>query len=142
MDLDPTQIVGMTDADLLAMWPKVETVKMHLKTIGDETMRRLMGGRMKDNTVVKLAHKKANRVWKAEAVAVFKERFGAKVYGDPEFKSPAEMEKIDATAKKMVHEYAYTPQSGYTVVDYDDKRAGVVIKTATETFKAALDTLE
>lgn len=142
LDLDPTTIVGMADEDLLVMWPKIDTVKMHLKAIGDEAMRRLMAGGMKENTVVKLVHKKANRVWKAEAPAVFQERFGAKVMNPPVFKSPAEMEKIDATAKKMVHEYAYTPQSGYTLAPADDKRVGVVVKTATETFKAVLDTVE
>lgn len=141
MDLDPTTIIGMTDEDLLAMWPKIDTVKMHLKAIGDEAMRRLMAGGMKENTVVKLVHKKANRVWKPEAIPLFKERFGDKTMNPPEFKSPAEMEKIDATAKKLVHEYAYTPQSGYTLAPADDKRAGVMVKTATETFAAVLEDL-
>lgn len=142
LDLDIANIVGMTDQILLHWYPKIETVKMHLKAIGDETMRRLMGGGLKDNTVVKLVHKKANRVWKPEAIALFKERFGDKVLNPPEFKSPAEMEKIDTTAKKLVHEYAYTPQSGYTVANYDDKRAGVVVKTATATFASVLGEVE
>ena len=41
-------------------------------------------------------------------------------------------------AKAMVKTYAYTPQSGLTVVDIDDKRPAVIVKTATEAFAKVL----
>ena len=51
------------------------------------------------------------------------------------------MEKIGPEAKKMVHEYAYTPQSGYTVASIDDKRPEAKPKSATESFSGALDAI-
>ena len=94
---------------------------------------------MKDNGVVKLVNKKADRVWKAEAPEIFKSRFGADAMTVPELKTPAQMERIGDAAKKMVHEYAYTPQSGYTVAGIDDKRPGVTIQSVTEVFQKTLD---
>lgn len=140
MTFDPASVTVMADMELAKLWPTLDTLKMHIKAIGDETLRRLMAGGMKENGVCKLVHKKANRVWKPEAAELFKSRFGDKVWNTPEFKTPAEMEKLDADAKKMVHEYAYTPQSGYTVAEIEDRRAAVVIKTAVESFD--LDTIE
>ena len=138
---DPKTVVQLTDEQIALDYPKAAVVKMYLKALEEETLRRLVGGQMKDNGVVKLVNKKANRVWKAEAPALFQERFGDKAMNPAELKSPAEMEKIDSTAKKLVHEYAFTPQSGYTVALADDKRPGVVIQTATEGFQKALDTI-
>lgn len=126
------------DGTLLADWELASPVKMHIKALEGEVMRRLMAGQMKDNGVVKLVNKKADRVWKPEAPALFKSRFGDKSMSQPELLTPAQMEKIDPIAKKLVHEYAYTPQSGYTVAALDDKRPAVTVQTATEVFAAAL----
>ena len=139
--LDPDTIKTLDDAELLMLWPTLDTVKMHLKALGDEVLRRLIEGKLKENGKIKLVQKKANRVWKAEAPALFASRFGDKAMNPAYLKSPAEMEKIDLTAKKLVHEYAYTPQSGYTVAAVDDKRPAVVLQTATEAFKMALDSV-
>lgn len=133
------QMKAMSDEELLRLYPLMDPVRMYIKAIGDETMRRLMDHRLVDNGVVKLVNKKANRIWKSEAPEIFKSRFGEKVWNAPEFKSPAEMEKIDAAAKKMVHEYAYTPQSGYTVTLADDKRPAVTIQKVTQAFAQTLE---
>lgn len=140
-DATPT-IARFDKSKLLADWQLVSPVKMHIKAIEDEVMRRLMANELTDNGVVKLVNKKANRVWKPEAPALFQSRFPDKCMTAPELKSPAEMEKIGPEAKKMVHEYAYTPQSGYTVAAFDDKRPGVVIQKATEGFSQTLETIE
>ena len=134
-----TDLRTLTDTEIVLEYPMLSVAKMYIKAVEEETLRRLAGGGLKDNGVLKLVNKKANRVWKAEAPALFMERFGAKAMNPAELKSPAEMEKIDGTAKKLVHEYAYTPQSGYTVALIEDKRPGVIIQTATEAFSGALD---
>ena len=135
--INPT-VADFPEKDLVAHWAKISAVKMYLAAIQKETLRRLMANQMADNGVCKLVNQKANRVWKAEAIDVFKSRFGDKAWNAPEFKSPAEMEKVDADAKAMVKTYAYTPQSGLTVVDIDDKRPAVIVKTATEAFAKVL----
>lgn len=137
---DPKSVVALNDQELVLEYPMMTLVKMYIKALEEETLRRLVAGGLQNNGVLKLVNKKANRVWKAEAKALFMERFGDKVWNPAEFKSPAEMEKIDGTAKKLVHEYAYTPQSGYTVALMDDKRPAVTIQTATEAFSGVLDT--
>ena len=53
-------------------------------------------------------------------------------------KSPAQMEKIGATAKALVHEHAYTPQGGYTLTTEDDTRAAVKVQTVSEAFGGKL----
>ena len=126
------------DAALLADWQLRGPVKMHMKAIDDEVMRRLMDKQMQGNGIVKLVNKKANRVWTPEAPEVFRNKLGDAVMNPPEFKSPAEMEKISPEVKKMVREYAYTPQSGFTVAEFDDKRPEAKPKSAVEGFAGAL----
>ena len=140
LDAEAT-VAQYPNATLLADWENISPVKMHIKAIEDEVMRRLMASQLTNNGKVKLVNKKANRVWKPEAPDVFRNKFGADVMNAPEFKSPAEMEKIGPEAKKMVHEYAYTPQSGYTVTSIDDKRPEAKPKSATESFSGALDAI-
>ena len=130
----------LSDTDLLNLYGLIAQAKMVIKALGDEAMRRMMANGLPDNGVIKLVNQKANRVWKSEAAAVLIARFGDKVWNAPEFKSPAEMEKVDPIAKKMAHEYAYTPQTGYTIVSVDDKRPAVKIQSATEQLAKALDT--
>ncbi len=88
-------------------------VKHYLKALETEAYNRAMRG----HTIPggKLVHKRANRVWKEGAVGMFKERFGDDAMTAPEFKSPAEMEKVPA-AKDLVKEFAFTPTSGLTFV--------------------------
>ncbi len=138
---DKATVEQYMDASLLADWKLTSPMRMHIKAIEAEVMRRLMAGKMRDNGVVKLVNKKADRVWKPEAPELFKTRFGQKAMSVPELLSPAQMEKIDAAAKKMVHEYAYTPQVGYTVADADDKRPGVTVQSVTEAFEKTVDSL-
>lgn len=131
-----------TDVMVAQEYPLLAAAKLYIKAAEADTLTRLIEGRMKDNGVVKLVNKKADRVWKPEASALFQNRFGEKAMTVPELKSPAQMEKIDAAAKKLVHEYAFTPQSGYTVASINDKRPAVAAISPTETFKATLEKLD
>jgi hypothetical protein len=132
---DPKQTLVRSDVQAAQEYPLIAAAKMYIKAAETDTLDRLMNGKMKDNGVVKLVNKKADRVWKPEAAALFQHRYGDQAMTAPELKSPAQMEKIDATSKKLVHEYAFTPQSGFTVASIDDKRPAVSPLSAAETFK-------
>ncbi len=86
----------------------------------------------------KLVHKKANRVFKDGAATMFKQVYGDKAFTPPELKGPAAMEKIDAGAKELVKEWAYTPQSGLTIALESDPRIGVKVESSASTFGAAV----
>jgi hypothetical protein len=138
---DPKAVINRTDVQAAQEYPLLAVAKMYIKAAEADVLTRLMEGKLKDNGVVKLVNKKADRVWKPEALELFKSRFGEKAMTAPELKSPAQMEKVDVAAKKLVHEYAFTPQSGYTVAPIDDKRPAVAALSATEAFKKTLEQL-
>ncbi len=49
------------------------------------------------------------------------------------------IDALGPDGKKITREWAYTPESGYTVALEDDKRPGVKVQTTTEVFAVALD---
>jgi hypothetical protein len=134
---DHRTIVNLSAAGLGRSYQYVQAVKFYLKAMEDETYRRLNAG--EDVPGTKLVTKKANRVWKPEGVEVMREKFGEEAFTAPEMKSPAEMEKIGATAKKLVREYAYTPQTGTTVALETDKRVAIKPQSSADTFAHALE---
>lgn len=137
---NPKQVVECTDASLGRAYQYRGAVKAYLKALEDEIYRRLnIGGSVPG---CKLVPKKANRVFKPEAPAIFKEKFGEEAFHPKELRSPAEMEKLGATAKELVREYAYTPQTGLTVATDDDRRVAVKVETSEQAFGAALQNLE
>jgi len=137
---NPREVVGLDDPSIAREYELLAGAEKYIKAVKEEVLRRLVAGQMRDNGVVKLVNKKANRVWKADALAMMSSRFGDDAMTKPELKSPAQIEALGEVAKKLVHEYAYTPQSGYTVAPITDKRPGVEVQTITEAFKAAIDT--
>jgi hypothetical protein len=90
----------------------------------------------------KLVPKKANRVWKPEALEILTAKFGSDAYEPMEFKSPGSLEKLGAQAKELVREYAYTPQTGLTVATDEDKRPAVKVETSQQAFGSAVKNLE
>lgn len=137
---NPKVIVNLSDDSLGRSYQYVQAVKFYLTAMETETLRRLNKG--SDVSGVKLVHKKANRVYKAGAEEIMRQHFGDDIMTKPEIKSPAEMEKISAAAKTLVHEWAYTPQTGLTVAFLADKRPGVKVQSTTETFAAAVEALD
>jgi hypothetical protein len=133
---NPKDIPTLTDDTIGRTYQYVPAVKSYLKALEEETFKRLNLGRTCQGT--KLVHKKANRVFKAEAKSIFENKYGPLAYTDPELKSPAQMAEIDAEAKKLVQEWAYTPQSGLTVALETDKRPGVKVETTQAIFGAAI----
>ncbi len=135
---DPKRVVELNDAALDVQYPMIEAVKFYLKALEEETFRRLQAGKVLSHS--KLVHKKANRVWKPGAEAVLKLTYTPEqLYDPPTFKSPAEIEKLGGRARPLVHEYAFTPESGLTVASTSDKRVGVKVPASSETFAAYLE---
>lgn len=133
---DPKLIVNLSDESLGRSYQYTQAVKFYLKAMEDETFRRLNTGAAVPGT--KLVMKKANRVYKEGAEGNLVNLLGpADVYTKPELKSPAEMEKVSAEAKKLVREWAYTPMTGLTVALETDKRAAVKVTTSAEAFAHA-----
>jgi len=140
MTADPKHVPQLTDASLGRSYQYMAAVKHYLKALEEETFRRLnVGG---DVPGTKLVLKKANRVFKVGADAVFKEKYPVLAFTKPELCSPAEMEKIGPEAKKLVTEWAYTPQNGLTVALSSDKRVGVKVESTVQVFGGAVEALQ
>jgi hypothetical protein len=137
---DPKKVIALGDDMLGRAWALRKAVKSYLKALEDEILRRLMKG----GTVplAKLVEKRADRVFQDEAGVIFVARFGGDAYEPQRLKSPAQMENLGTEAKKLVREYAYTPKTGLTVADADDKRLAVRPETAAEAFAASVRQLE
>ena len=139
MNADPKQIANLSDESLGRSYQYIEAVKFYIKALEDETYRRLNSGKQVPGT--KMVLKKANRVLKDGAAKVFAELFPKEAFTEPKLKSPAELEKISPTAKKLVHEWAYTPNNGLTVAMESDKRPGVKVEGVKESFAATVAAL-
>ena len=136
---NPKRVVSAENKSLAQSYQSISAVKFYLKALEDETYRRLNLGQMDDCLdLVKLVYKKANRVWNPGAAAVLAGKLGAAVMTTPEMKSPAEVEKLGADAKTLVHEWAHTPEAGLTVALASDSRVGVKVKTSSERFAGAI----
>ena len=136
LDDAATDTETLPDFGLGARWEKVQALKHYIKAVEGEALRRLAMGRVIPG--LKLVDGKTNRVWKPEAEALFRGRFGDKALKPAEFKSPAEMEKVPG-AKDLVHEWAYKPQGKPVVVSEDDPRPAVTVPKGSDVFKGIAD---
>ncbi len=141
MTCDPKKLINLTDDALGRSWYYLPVLKMYAKAMEEEAFRRLNSGRLLGDGGPKLVNKKADRVWKPGSIEILKSKFGDDVMTKPVLKTPAQIEGLGAEAKKIVHEYAYTPQTGLTVAPYDDKRPAVKVTTAQEAFGSIVDKL-
>ena len=108
---NPKHLPDMSDNAIGQNYVLSAAVKHYIKALELEAYNRAMRGRTIPGG--KLINKRANRVWKDGAVELAKARFGDDAWNPPEFKSPAEMEKVPA-AKDWVKEFAFTPSTGLT----------------------------
>lgn len=132
--IDTEALGGMTDEALDRDYALIEAVQMRLRAIKDEVFRRLQHGR--EFAEAKLVGKQADRVFRGGAEEALVAKLGAaNLYTKPKLKSPAELEKLNAEAKRLVKEYAYTPDTGLTVVPTSNKRHAVVVRPITDKFK-------
>lgn len=138
-NINPKTIVNLSDEAAGRDYKLREAVKFYLKAQEDDMMRRLLAGR--EIVEAKLVHKKADRVFKDGAEAALKAEFGEDIYTIPELKSPAKLEALGPRAKELVKEYAYMPQTGFTVALADDRRIGVKLQSTQAAFGAAIEKL-
>lgn len=134
---NPKELINLNDQSIDRSYQYLEAVKFYIKALGDEVGRRLNTGHVLKTA--KLVNKKSNRVFKDGAVDLAKARFGAEAMNPAEMKSPAELEKVSPQAKDFVKEFAYLPQTGYTVAPMDDPRAAIKIEKASDTFASAVE---
>ena len=126
---DPAAIPNFKSDRLGLEYGQREAVKFYMKALEDEIYRRNMTG----NTVpgTKLVQKQAKRVFRDGAYEIFTGRFGEEALEPSSMKSPSQMEAISPDAKKLVREWAFMPNNGFTVASADDKKPAVKIeKTA------------
>ena len=140
MTADPTKIINITDEGIGRSYQMLAPIESYIRAFKEEALRRLIKG--SDIKELKIVAKKADRVWKPEADAVFLEKFPTEAMTEPKLRSPAQMEKIGAAAKVLVKQYAYTPESGPTVALATDKRPAITVKTVHERFAAAVAAME
>lgn len=132
---NPEEIVNYSDEMADLNYRYLQGVKFYMQELERDIFRRHNAGHEMKHT--KLVYKRAWRVFKPGAADVFIEAFGEKAMEPEHLKSPAELEKLGADAKDLVHQWAYTPQTGLTVALSTDKRLAVKVKTNAETFANA-----
>jgi len=129
---DPAALPNFSNKRIGLEYQQRDAVKFYMQALEAEAYRRLMTGAEVQG--IKLVNKKSNRVWKEGAPAIFAERFGQDAYTPAEIKTPAEMERVSPDAKKLVAEFAYHPNTGFTVALADDRRQAVKIEKVEDTF--------
>lgn len=137
---NPKAIPNFSGQRLGLEYQQREAVKFYMTALEGEIYRRDMTGTNVPGT--KLVQKKANRVFRDGAEDFFKERVGTQAYEPVSLKSPAELEKVGPDIKKLVREWAYMPNTGFTVALADDKRPAVVVEKIEDTFAAFIDKME
>lgn len=130
---DPLLIVNQGDEALGRSYAQRAAVKHYLKALEEEALKRALNGRVLPGA--KLVDKQADRVWKPGAVDLAKEQFGAdKIMKPTEFKSPGAFEALGQEAAAFVREYAFTPQTGYTMAGMSDRRPAVKVDSVKAAF--------
>lgn len=119
-----------THEELGELMAKIPRARMLIKALEEEALRRMQDGIELPGQ--KLVAKKVNRVWKADAEAVMRARYGKDAY-ETKFKSPAKIEEL-VGGEDLAKEYAYSPDAGFTVAPADDKRRAIVVKRLSDDY--------
>ena len=120
----------LSDERLGDLYAKIEPLKMMMRSIEAEVLRRRLSGVDVPNS--KTVAKKVFRVWKDGAQEALAAALGPCVM-KTELKSPAEMEKLGKLAKQLTKEYAFSPDAGYTVAPIGDRRRAIDVVPADAT---------
>jgi hypothetical protein len=129
---DPKAIPNFSAKRIGLEYQERDAVKFYMKALEDEVFRRNSIGHTVPGT--KLVQKQAKRVWREEALAELTAKIGKDAFTTPALKSPAEIETLGADAKKLVKEYAYTPNTGLTVARESDRRGAVKVEQTADIF--------
>lgn len=130
---DPNAIPNFSGKRLGLEYQQREAVKFYIKALEDETYRRNIIGHTVPGT--KLVQKIAHRVWKQDTPwGLLEQRFGNELYEPKSLKSPAALEKLSPSAKKVVREWAYMPDNGLTVALATDRKLEVKVEKTEDVF--------
>ena len=136
---NPEAVQHLSDEALSMEYRMQQAVEFYQKALKEETLKRaLRGAKFAD---AKLVAKKADRVFRDGAEERIAGQFGDAAYTRA-FKSPPQIEKLGGDAKELVKEWAFTPNTGYTIAPREDKRHEVTVETGSETFKEFAAKLE
>jgi len=124
--------LAMGDEALGTEFANVAYVKMRIKAVEQEVLRRLMDG--KAVPLTQLERAKTERVWKPDAPVVIS--FPGAAYEEPKLKSPAQIEKLPG-GKEFVATYAYTPEGGLKAAVAGSGKPAVVIAPPEERYAGA-----
>ena len=119
----PIKSAGLLTNDQVARLMDLgDVLKIAITAASKTAFQRLNAGNAVGD--YKLAKARSNRVWKPEAEAALKKKFGADAMTAPKLKSPAEVEEMPE-GESMCAQYAFKPDNGLTVVKGDDNRPAV-----------------
>jgi hypothetical protein len=114
-----------------------KAVKFYITALERQAMAILMRG--EEIPLLQLERKKANRAWKPGAPDLASQRYGAQAFSKPELLTPAALEAAVPGAKDWIKQWAYTPDTGYTVGLKSDGKPGIKVTPVAERFAAALE---
>lgn len=135
---DPQYIKELTNDSIGRDYQMLQGAKFYIHALESEAHNRLQKGSYVGNAI-KLVAKRANRVLKSGAEAIFKARFGDAAYTKPELKSPPALEMLGGDAKSLVKEWAYSPLTGTTVALMTDKREAIKVQSGAEVFGGVIE---
>lgn len=150
---------AFSDEQLGLNYRYAEPVKMFVKALEKEALRRLSAGKILpwgDGKQLKVVYQKSNRVWNEGAAELAIHRYGADALDLPPaiwdgpgapvallgrmpgltafVKSPAQLEKVPA-AKDWVKEFSHQPRGNLTVAPPDDPRPAIPIARLSERYE-------
>lgn len=111
---------GMKDPELGREYSLVPMAEMYMKAVKGEVDYRAQNGRTDQHW--KLAKKKVDRQWRDGAYLAVRDTLGGLAMTAPALKSPAQVEKISDSARRLVAQWAFSPDGGLVVVHPDDRR--------------------
>jgi hypothetical protein len=136
---NPDNVRNLTDEMLSMEYRMAQAADFYKKALVEETLKRaLRGAKFAD---AKLVAKKSDRVFKDGAEARIGAQYGEDAYNKA-FKSPAQIEKLGADAKELVKQWAFTPNTGFSVAPREDKRHEVTVEPGSSKFAEFASNLE
>lgn len=112
-------------------YAEAQQLKMLIKTVEEDTLRRLMAGERAEDVGAKLVKKRSFRVFKGTAPV--EKMFGEDAW-ERKLKGPAAIERLPG-GKQFVSEYAFMPEAdGYTVKPLNDPSPAASPKTLIEKY--------
>lgn len=124
-NLSIDDIKNMTDEMVGELLADLPVLSMVIKEAKAEARRRILDKR---TTIPgwKIVRAKSDRVWKSGATDALEQQ-GIDVWQPRKIKSPAMIE--DEGHKTLVHEWAFSPDVGYDIVQVKDKRREVTLSS-------------